>query len=221
VLRQDYEPQAPRRDPARLLALVALAVSLVALAVNQAGRLGHGLAFAAGAGVALFALWLAALGLVRGLRRFFPRRLPYVYRQGLANLYRPANQTLLVVLALGFGTFLLSTLLLVQHNLLPSLLDAFRDRLRKQGDLFNPLENGQQNTLQCIHGPMQSSSFKFVPIGAIAKYLRSLRTAQRHRQTGRGRLNSGRHPRSFQCPYPRSRVWRRQFRGAPGRRLLF
>jgi putative ABC transport system permease protein len=117
VLRRDIEPIAARRDPARLAALAALAVSLVALAVIQAGRPRHGLAFAAGAGVALFALWLAALGLLRGLRRFFPRGLPYVYRQGLANLYRPANQTLMVVLALGFGSFLLSTLLLVQHNL--------------------------------------------------------------------------------------------------------
>jgi len=121
VLRQDYEPPAGRRDPARFAALAALATSLVALAVIQAGQVGHGLAFAAGAGVALLALWLAALGLVRGLRRFFPRRLPYVYRQGLANLYRPANQTLMVVLALGFGSFLLATLLLVQHNLLRDL----------------------------------------------------------------------------------------------------
>ena len=121
VLRQDYEPPSARRDPARIAALVALAASLAALSVIQAGRLGHGLAFAAGAGIALVALWLAALGLVRGLRRFFPRALPYVYRQGLANLYRPANQTLTVVLALGFGAFLLSTLLLVQHNLLRDL----------------------------------------------------------------------------------------------------
>ncbi len=121
VLRQDYEPPAARRDPARLAALVALALSLVGLASLQAGRLGLGVAFAAGAGVALAALWLAALGLVRGLRRFFPRGLPYVYRQGLANLYRPANQTLTVVLALGFGAFLLSTLLLVQQNLLREL----------------------------------------------------------------------------------------------------
>jgi putative ABC transport system permease protein len=117
VLRRDIEPIAARRDPARLAALAALATSLVALAVIQAGQLRYGLAFAAGAGVALFALWLAALGLVRGLRRFLPRGLPYVYRQGLANLYRPANQTLMVVLALGFGAFLLSTLLLVHHNL--------------------------------------------------------------------------------------------------------
>ena len=122
VLRRDYEGDAtPRWDLARAAAVLALAASLVALAVIQAGRLSFGLAFAAGVGVAVLALWLSAVLLVRGLRRFFPRRLPYLYRQGLANLYRPANQTLMVVLALGFGAFLLSTLLLVQHNLLREL----------------------------------------------------------------------------------------------------
>ena len=122
VLRRDYEgDSAPRRDLARYAAALALGASLVALAVIQAGRLAYGLAFAAGVGVAVAALWLSALALVRGLRRFFPQRLPYLYRQGLANLYRPANQTLMVVLALGFGAFLLSTLLLVQHNLLRGL----------------------------------------------------------------------------------------------------
>jgi putative ABC transport system permease protein len=121
VLRRDYEPERPRRDPARYGAVVVLAGSIVALAVIQAGRPAFGLAFAAGIGVALAALWLSAVVLVRGLRRSFPRRLPYLWRQGLANLYRPANQTLMVVLALGFGAFLLSTLLLVQHNLLREL----------------------------------------------------------------------------------------------------
>jgi putative ABC transport system permease protein len=42
----------------------------------------------------------------------------YTVRQGLANLYRPGNQTRTVVLSLGFGVFLLATLLLLQHNLL-------------------------------------------------------------------------------------------------------
>jgi putative ABC transport system permease protein len=41
-----------------------------------------------------------------------------VIRQGVANLYRPGNQTRAVTLALGFGAFLISTLFLVQHNIL-------------------------------------------------------------------------------------------------------
>jgi len=121
VLRRDYDDENPKRDPARIVAFVALAASVAGLAVLQAGALLPGLGFAAGVGVAVGALGLAAVLLVRGLRRFFPSFLPYLYRQGLANLYRPANQTLMVVLALGFGTFLLATLLLVQHNLLRDL----------------------------------------------------------------------------------------------------
>jgi putative ABC transport system permease protein len=121
TLRRDVEPLRRRRDPARLLAALALAGSIGALAVLQAGGLREGAGFAAGTGAAVLLLWLASLGLIRGVRRWFPSRWPYVWRQGLANLYRPANQTVTVVLSLGFGAFLLSTLFLVQHNLLRDL----------------------------------------------------------------------------------------------------
>jgi putative ABC transport system permease protein len=119
VLRRAFEEHVPRsRDVARALVLVMLAASLVALAILQAGRVVPGLAFAAGLGVVLWLLRLAALLLTWSVRRFFPEHLPYVWRQGLANLDRPANQTLTVVLALGFGAFLLATLVLVHDNLL-------------------------------------------------------------------------------------------------------
>jgi putative ABC transport system permease protein len=123
VFRKDYEPPPrSRRDLLLWLTRLALAATVAALAVLEAENLRTGLVFALSIGVALLALWLAAAGLVRAVKRFFPSRLPYLWRQGLANLYRPANQTVTVVLALGFGAFLLDTLFLVQHN----LLRAFR-----------------------------------------------------------------------------------------------
>jgi putative ABC transport system permease protein len=126
VLRRPYE-SGPRRwgDPWRWLAAAAVAASVVALALLQAGNRRTGLWFAGGIGAALLILWIAALGLIRGVRRWFPDRLRYVWRQGLANLYRPGNQTVPVVLALGFGGFLLATIALVQANLQRTLkLDA-------------------------------------------------------------------------------------------------
>ena len=122
TLRRPYEPTTrPRRDRWSLLAALGLGTSVVLMAVLQAGQVLRGAAFSVGIGLAVLGLWLAALALVRGLRRWFPHGLAYVWRQGLANLYRPANQTVSVVLALGFGTFLLATLLLVEHNLLRAL----------------------------------------------------------------------------------------------------
>lgn len=118
TLRRDYEPPRRRRDPVRLAAATLLVLSIIGLAAVQVQSLPEGAIFTAGASAVLFGLWLAALGLIRGVRRWFPTRWPYLVRQGLANLYRPANQTVTVVLSLGFGAFLLSTLFLVQHNLL-------------------------------------------------------------------------------------------------------
>ncbi len=118
TLRRDVEPGGVRRDLLDWASVLLLVLSVVALSVIQVGALFDGVIFSGGIGFALLVLWLAARGLTRGLRRWFPHRLPYLWRQGLANLYRPANQTVTVVLALGFGAFLLATLFLVQHNLL-------------------------------------------------------------------------------------------------------
>ncbi|MGH7631407.1 MAG: ABC transporter permease [Gemmatimonadales bacterium] len=121
ALRRAYEPATTRRDPWRWPAVAGLAASVVLLArVEVGGFRTAAIFFAAIAGV-LGVLWLAAWLLVHGLRRWFPAGWPYVWRQGLANLFRPANQTVAVVLALGFGAFLLGTLFLVQHNLLRGL----------------------------------------------------------------------------------------------------
>ena len=118
TLRRQFETTPGRRDPLTWLAGGLLAASVVALSIVQVGNPRDGFFFAGGIAVVVLVLWLASLGMIRAVRRWFPASWPYLWRQGLANLYRPANQTVTVVLALGFGGFLLSTLFLVQHNLL-------------------------------------------------------------------------------------------------------
>lgn len=121
TLRRSVSPVRPRWDGLRLLAIVLLVASVVGLAAVQVGSLRQGAWFAAAIGVALLVLWLASLALMTAARRFTPASWPYLWRQGLANLHRPANQTVTVVLALGFGAFLLTTLFTAQHNLLRDL----------------------------------------------------------------------------------------------------
>ncbi len=130
ALRRDVEQEGSRadardnrwwRDPWRWAAALTLVASTVALAALQVRSLRQGVVFAGGIGAALLVLWLASQGLVWAARRWLPARWPYVWRQGLANLHRPANQTVTVVLAIGFGAFLLATIFLVQYNLLRQL----------------------------------------------------------------------------------------------------
>jgi putative ABC transport system permease protein len=55
---------------------------------------------------------------VKLIRRYFPSSWGYVWRQGLSNLYRPNNQTTVLVLAIGLGTALICTLFFVQSILI-------------------------------------------------------------------------------------------------------
>jgi putative ABC transport system permease protein len=76
------------------------------------------LAFMGGISVAFLILYGISVLLTWVLRRFFPRNWSYVWRQGISNLFRPENQTRLLVVTIGLGTMLLSTLFLIQNMLL-------------------------------------------------------------------------------------------------------
>ncbi|UCC72501.1 MAG: FtsX-like permease family protein [Gemmatimonadota bacterium] len=121
ALRRDYEKSRRRRDPWRIGTYAALVLSLLALTVWQAPRPVIGLAFAAAAAITAGALGLTAWSLMRLTRRFFPRRARFPFRQGIANLFRPHNQTVAVTLAIGSGVFLIAHLYVVQRNLLEQI----------------------------------------------------------------------------------------------------
>lgn len=59
-----------------------------------------------------------ALGFIKMIRRFFPKHWSFTARQSLLNLFRPNNQTVVLVVAIGLGTFLISTLYFTKDILL-------------------------------------------------------------------------------------------------------
>ena len=113
--------RASRGDPLRLLVTLAIVGSVLALALSRGGGVRRGIAFSVAIGVAIGVLWLAAAGLSWIARRAVRPRWAFTLRQGVASLYRPGNQTRSVVLALGFGVFLMTTVYQVQHSLLGTL----------------------------------------------------------------------------------------------------
>lgn len=105
-------------DPWRIIlgALILVAVTGFAYWQTRNWRIALGftgmlvIGFGVLAGLAQLVAWAA--------RRFVPRSLPYVVRQGIANLHRPNNRTVLLLLSLGLGTFLILTLYLTRTTLL-------------------------------------------------------------------------------------------------------
>src|SRR5256885_6403700 len=121
TLRRDTDANVLRMrwtDAPRLLVNAALILSVVGIALTRAHTAKQAFGMSAATGVAILALAASAALLSWAARKGLRTRWPYVVRQGVANLYRPGNQTRAVILALGFGAFLVSTLYLVQHNIL-------------------------------------------------------------------------------------------------------
>jgi putative ABC transport system permease protein len=171
ALRRPYEPDRAPRDIPWALAALALAGSVVLLAVRQVGSWRQGAIFAGGIAVALLLLWAASWILIRLVRRWLPAGWPYVWRQGLANLHRPANQTVTLVLAIGFGAFLLGTLFLVQHNLL--------QQLRLTGGSARPnlvLFDIQPDQLRAVEGEIRSAGLSMTsPTPIVPMRIRSVK----------------------------------------------
>ncbi len=88
-------------------ALLVLLVFGVALFNGATPR--RALALTFGLSFAFLALAGAAQGLMYLTKRFLRPAWPYLLRQGISNLYRPHNQTVLFLLSLGLGIFLLLT----------------------------------------------------------------------------------------------------------------
>ncbi len=117
ALRQDVDPTRRKVGVFRTLAMLALTLSVVALSVLEAPEPRMGFGFAAGLAGATLLLWMAGLGMIGLTRRMVPKRAPWVVRQGYSNLFRPGNQTVAVTLAMGFGAFVVGTVLQVQGTL--------------------------------------------------------------------------------------------------------
>ncbi len=116
ALRSSYESQ--EKDSLRYLVFAGIILFITLFAWLQLNEWDEALVFTGGiflaflilAGIAQLIIWL--------VRKFFPVGWSYSWRQSLANLYRPNNQTLVLVTTIGLGTALISTLFFVQDLLL-------------------------------------------------------------------------------------------------------
>jgi len=121
ALQSSLKPALVWTDPLQWLAAACPAAGVIAFAILQSRNWHTGLAFAGGLAAVFAVLSAIAMGLIWFTRKFVPSTLPFAFRQGISNLHRPNNRTLLLLLSLGLGTFLVMSLYLVQRALLAQL----------------------------------------------------------------------------------------------------
>jgi putative ABC transport system permease protein len=118
VLRISFEPFKLVKDPLKWVIYVLIVLFIFCFTLLQVHGWIEAAIFTASILVAFFILIGIALFIMWIVRRFFPSSLSYVWRQGLANLFRPNNQTVVLVVSIGLGTAFICTLLFIQSILL-------------------------------------------------------------------------------------------------------
>ncbi|HEY0785945.1 MAG TPA: FtsX-like permease family protein [Acidobacteriaceae bacterium] len=108
----------------QLISVTAILLGLAGIAAGLSDSWKGGMWFAGALAASLaILLGLAAL-LLRGLRWLLGRTrlaLPSAVRQGLANLYRPGNQSAAVLAALGVGVMLILSVFLMQSSIVAAM----------------------------------------------------------------------------------------------------
>ncbi len=118
TLRASFESNSDKRDKSNWAIYLLIVVFIYLFTFLQIGDAYTSLYFC----LALIASFIILTGVGKlimwAVKKFFPVSWSYTMRQGLANLYRPNNQTLILIISVGLGTALITTLLFTQNVLL-------------------------------------------------------------------------------------------------------
>ena len=118
TLRLSFQQLRLFKDPVKWLVYGAILAFVLGFSYLQLNSWHRAVSFTWGVTMAFLILVAIAKVLMWAARRFFPGSWSYLWRQGLANLFRPNNQTTILMVAIGLGTVFICTLFSIQSMLL-------------------------------------------------------------------------------------------------------
>jgi len=118
TLRLTFQPLRLFKDRVKWGVYAAILLFVFGFSYLQLKSWQQAVFFSLGVVIAFLVLVGIAALLMWAVRRFFPDSWSYLWRQGLANLFRPNNQTTILIVAVGLGTAFICTLFSIQSILL-------------------------------------------------------------------------------------------------------
>ncbi len=118
TLRVSDEAANTKRDPLKWLVYLLIVSFIVVFTYLQLNSWKQAFSFTVFVFLAFLLLTAIATVIMWLIRKFLPLSWSYLWRQGFANLYRPNNQTIILLVSIGLGTAFISTLFFIQSILL-------------------------------------------------------------------------------------------------------
>ncbi|MGB5554834.1 MAG: FtsX-like permease family protein [Flavobacteriaceae bacterium] len=104
------EKSSPKARKASVYVFIGILVFLFIFSMFILKNFRFAVGFVVGIVFVFSVLTAIALAVMSTIKKYFPSSWSFTARQSLLNLYRPNNQTLVLLLAIGVGSFLISTL---------------------------------------------------------------------------------------------------------------
>lgn len=118
TLRMSFDEAGRKRDPLSWLVYLLIIVFVLGFTYLQLDSWIGSIFFTIGILVAFMILAAVAWLLMRVMKLLINSGWSYLWRQGFANLYRPNNQTLILMVSIGLSTAFICTLFFIQSILI-------------------------------------------------------------------------------------------------------
>ncbi|RIW13982.1 ABC transporter permease [Algoriphagus lacus] len=141
TLRPETADSTLMKDPLRWLVIAGILVFIWGFSFYLLKQVTWALGFTGFVIVAFGALWGVGQLIMWAVRKFLPISLEYTWRQALANLYRPNNQTISLIATIGLGTAMIATLFFLQNQLLAEA--KFADKKDQPNMLMFDIQSSQ------------------------------------------------------------------------------
>jgi len=118
AIRLSFEPAGFRPEPLKWLVYLVMCMFVAGFTYLQTDSLMKALIFTGTIMLAILIFYGLSVLLLAVVKNTLPATLTYTWRQGFSNLYRPNNQTMMLIVAIGLSTGLIATLYFVQGILI-------------------------------------------------------------------------------------------------------
>ena len=165
TLRMSYESINLLKDPVRWLVYVLIVGFIVVFSWFQLHNwLGSAL-FTAAILIAFLILTLIAKGLMFLAKLVLRNSWSYLWRQGFANLYRPNNQTVTLIVSIGLSTAFICTLFFIQSMLMRQV--SITATANSANMIVFDIQTGQKKNLETTTKHFHLPLIQEVPVVAM------------------------------------------------------
>ncbi len=161
VLRTDFNP-GRIFSKTKLVVIILIVLFPFLAATYQTKSFVNGALFTLGIGAALGLLTLVAMGLLYLVRKFFPSNASFIFRHALSNLFRPNNQTRVLMVAIGLGAFIISVLNVIESSLLNQV--EFKGNSNQSNTILFDIQSSQKDGVVKLIGDNKLPLNQLVPI---------------------------------------------------------